>query len=259
MFDRWPAFLWSWWRELNPRPHPYQGCALPLSYISNGAENGTQTRDPQLGRLVLYRLSYFRKNPAMEFLQESWLHRVANASIHSPCTRLPRKGATYVAVGADGFEPPKSKTADLQSAPFGHSGTHPFSKITLRASSRTRTNDRWITNLVLYQLSYRGGVARATAQYDSRLRRSCKFLPCSRSSVRVHFVSARPDFVIERRASSRHFRRKSVQRYCFFLNWPNIFRRKIKKNAFLRSLVQILVCFRARTQSYFINISNCIR
>ena len=24
----------SWWRELNPRPHPYQGCALPLSYIS---------------------------------------------------------------------------------------------------------------------------------------------------------------------------------------------------------------------------------
>ena len=31
-------------------------------------------------------------------------------------------------VGADGFEPPKSKTADLQSAPFGHSGTHPFFK-----------------------------------------------------------------------------------------------------------------------------------
>ena len=26
----------------------------------------------------------------------------------------------------------------------------------LGASSRTRTNDRWITNLVLYQLSYRG-------------------------------------------------------------------------------------------------------
>ena len=30
----------------------------------SGAENGTQTRDPQLGRLVLYRLSYFRKNSA---------------------------------------------------------------------------------------------------------------------------------------------------------------------------------------------------
>ena len=28
-------------------------------------------------------------------------------------------------VGAGGFEPPKSKTTDLQSAPFGHSGTLP--------------------------------------------------------------------------------------------------------------------------------------
>ena len=63
---------------MNPRPHPYQGCALPLSYISNTnfcspllelyerinkkrAENGAQTRDPQLGRLVLYQLSYFRE------------------------------------------------------------------------------------------------------------------------------------------------------------------------------------------------------
>src|ERR1035437_2473439 len=26
---------WSSWGELNPRPHPYQGCALPLSYTSN--------------------------------------------------------------------------------------------------------------------------------------------------------------------------------------------------------------------------------
>ena len=28
-------------------------------------------------------------------------------------------------VGRGGFEPPKSVTADLQSAPFGHSGTYP--------------------------------------------------------------------------------------------------------------------------------------
>ena len=39
------------------------------------AENGTQTRDPQLGRLVLYQLSYFRKSKE---------------------------------VGGDGFEPPKA-------------------------------------------------------------------------------------------------------------------------------------------------------
>ena len=31
------------------------------NYLIQRAENGTQNRDPQLGRLVLYRLSYFRK------------------------------------------------------------------------------------------------------------------------------------------------------------------------------------------------------
>ena len=31
----------------------------------------------------------------------------------------------YLLVGADGFEPSKSLTTDLQSAPFGHSGTLP--------------------------------------------------------------------------------------------------------------------------------------
>ena len=48
--------------ELNSGPLPYQGSALPLSYYSElWAENGAQTRDPQLGRLVLYQLSYFRE------------------------------------------------------------------------------------------------------------------------------------------------------------------------------------------------------
>ena len=75
--------LQSRWRELNPRPLPYQGSALPLSYIGNlyvcplvpvGAEDEAQTRDPQLGRLMLYQLSYFRN----------------------------------FFVGKDGFEPPKA-------------------------------------------------------------------------------------------------------------------------------------------------------
>lgn len=46
------------------------------NYLIQRAENGTQTRDPQLGRLVLYRLSYFRK--------------------------------AICYVGSDGFEPPKA-------------------------------------------------------------------------------------------------------------------------------------------------------
>ena len=56
-------------------------------------------------------------------------------------------------VGAGGFEPPKSKTTDLQSAPFGHSGTLPY-LIYAGAGGRTRTPDLLITNQLLYQLSY---------------------------------------------------------------------------------------------------------
>ncbi len=40
---------------------------------------------------------------------------------------------------------------DLQSAPFGHSGTLPYS---IGAGGRIRTPDLLITNQLLYQLSY---------------------------------------------------------------------------------------------------------
>ena len=53
-------------------------------------------------------------------------------------------------VGADGFEPSKSLTTDLQSAPFGHSGTLPQ----FGAGGRIRTPDLLITNQLLYRLSY---------------------------------------------------------------------------------------------------------
>ena len=48
------------------------GC-IAMIHPFSGAEDGTQTRDPQLGRLMLYQLSYFRN-----------------------------------CVGKDGFEPPKA-------------------------------------------------------------------------------------------------------------------------------------------------------
>ena len=60
-------------------------------------------------------------------------------------------------VGRGGFEPPKSVTADLQSAPFGHSGTYPY-KLPLDpkggAGDGTRTRNLLITNQLLCQLSY---------------------------------------------------------------------------------------------------------
>ncbi len=45
---------------------------------------------------------------------------------------------------------------DLQSAPFGHSGTRPNIKLKEKngAGGRTRTPDLLITNQLLYQLSY---------------------------------------------------------------------------------------------------------
>ena len=52
-------------------------------------------------------------------------------------------------VGGIGFEPMKAKPADLQSAPFNHSGIRPYG-----AGNRTWTYDLLITNQLLYQLSY---------------------------------------------------------------------------------------------------------
>ena len=94
------CFLKSCYRDLNSGPLPYQGSALPLSYNSRlRAENGAQTRDPQLGRLVLYQLSYFRNRlPIRKWVVMDSNHR-------------------------------SRKTTDIQSAPFGRSGNHPLKKI----------------------------------------------------------------------------------------------------------------------------------
>ena len=53
-------------------------------------------------------------------------------------------------VEGDGFEPSKRDATDLQSAPFGHSGTPPNNG----AGDGTRTRNLLITNQLLCQLSY---------------------------------------------------------------------------------------------------------
>ena len=45
-------FLWSRGRDLDPRPHPYQGCALPLSYLGIWSGMGESNSRPQHGKLV---------------------------------------------------------------------------------------------------------------------------------------------------------------------------------------------------------------
>jgi hypothetical protein len=56
-------------------------------------------------------------------------------------------------VGGDGFEPPKASPADLQSAPFGHSGNHPTAFV-LKASAKVQINfDTTITLHSFFSLS----------------------------------------------------------------------------------------------------------
>ncbi len=59
--------IWSYQPDLNWRPRPYQGRALPTELWQrkkNGAGDGIRTRDIQLGRLTLYQLSYSRNTGA---------------------------------------------------------------------------------------------------------------------------------------------------------------------------------------------------
>ena len=60
----------------------------------------------------------------------------------------------------EGFEPSKAEPSDLQSDPFGHSGTSPqymfFIKYMFKkngAAYRIRTNHLLITSQLLYQMS----------------------------------------------------------------------------------------------------------
>ena len=59
-------------------------------------------------------------------------------------SKNPRSFERGFLVGEGGFGPPKSLTTDLQSAPFGRSGTLPYG-----AGERSRTINLLITNQLL--------------------------------------------------------------------------------------------------------------
>src|SRR6185436_3910599 len=88
---------------------PYRRGTPPRTF---GAGNGIRTRDPQLGRLMLYQLSYSRpsfSSPAFDRTAPRWWRgKDSNLRRHTP--------------------------ADLQSAPFGHSGTSPARQTVSAAS-----------------------------------------------------------------------------------------------------------------------------
>ena len=99
-------------------------------------------------------------------------------------------------VGRGGFEPPKSKTSDLQSDPFGHSGICPFMKLKKwsrwsesnqqpadyksaalpielhrqgGALGRNRTTDRRIFSPLLYHLSYQGKLKPHSSEWGFKM------------------------------------------------------------------------------------------
>ena len=101
--------------------------------------------------------------------------------------RLPIPPFPQKMVGRGGFEPPKLIAADLQSAPFGHSGTYPYD-IPLDpkggAGDGTRTRNLLITNQLLCQLSYASTKLLRESQFlSSRKVATRKGLEPSTSSV----------------------------------------------------------------------------
>ena len=80
----------------------------------------------------------------------------------------------------EGFEPSKASLTDLQSAPFGHSGTHPYISILYydsefdksnfmpQADDRTRTDNLLITSQLLCQLSHIGVFSFGNGTYRAR-------------------------------------------------------------------------------------------
>ena len=80
-----------------------------------------------------------------------WTYDLRVMSPTSFQTAPPRGTNLIMKMDGEGFEPSKAVPTDLQSAPFGHSGTHPH-----KADDRTRTDNLLITNQLLCQLSHIG-------------------------------------------------------------------------------------------------------
>ena len=99
---------WSSRAELNRRPHPYQGCALPLSYWStfHNQQCGFPTK---LERVA-----------GIEPASSAWKAEVI------AIIPYPHKHITKLNGGEGWIRTTEARASDLQSDPFGHSGTSPY-------------------------------------------------------------------------------------------------------------------------------------
>ena len=85
------------------RPHPYQGCALPTELYQR-----------------------LERAAGIEPASLAWKAKVI-AIIRCPPFLIHLSHQSLRMVEGEGFEPSKAEPADLQSAPFGRSGTSPHS------------------------------------------------------------------------------------------------------------------------------------
>ena len=142
--------MWCPWPGLNGRPLPYQGSALPLSYMGKHPRRLGSSRHEAEGFLQMRmpnRPSCARPSPnqagagegnrtlviSLEgFCSTIELHPRRNANdrkllrycIDPPIPKPPSDPRSSLVEG-EGFEPSKAEPADLQSAPFDRSGTPP--------------------------------------------------------------------------------------------------------------------------------------
>ncbi len=106
--------------ELTIPEHKKTPCASHRTNCHNSRGGGIRTPGPMVPNHVLY---------------QTEPHPVANM------------------VEGEGFEPSKAEPTDLQSVPFGRSGTPPQSKKN-GSPNWTRTSDIMINSHALYRLSY---------------------------------------------------------------------------------------------------------
>ena len=127
--------IWSPGADLNCRPHPYQGCALPTELPGPEKKSGTRRQVPGTSQSKTPSTSTPGPSPSLlervmgiEPTPSAWKAEVLPLNYTRSLPVLPTVPRLNLVEGG-GFEPPKAEPADLQSDPFGHSGTPPRSPI----------------------------------------------------------------------------------------------------------------------------------
>ncbi len=110
------TFQWSGRRDSNPRPQPWQGCALPaeLRPQSNGWAGRDRTYASRSQSPLPYRLATAHRMGRLVGIEPT------NAGATIRCVNHFAIAAILILlVEGDGFEPPNPEGTDLQSAAFG--------------------------------------------------------------------------------------------------------------------------------------------